>query len=103
MVKRFLFCMAVVAAFSGCSAKQDVIKPVQREITEAVYASGTLVPEQEYKVVSRLEGFLTETLVDEGDTVVVGQLLFKVSNSNKDVAQETASAYLRKTTPAGHS
>ena len=99
MLKGFSFLMIALLLLAGCKDKQEVIKPIQREITEAVYASGTLVPEQEYKLVSRLEGYVTESLVDEGDTVKAGQLLFKVSNSNKQTAEETAASLVAKTLP----
>jgi HlyD family secretion protein len=99
MIKGLLFFLISVMLLGGCKSKQEVIKPQQREITEAVYASGTLVPEQEYKLVSRLEGYVTESLVEEGDTVKNGQLLFRISNSNKQTAEQTAASLVAKTLP----
>ncbi len=99
MLIRYLFSLSMLFLLAGCAAKQDIVKPSQREITEAVYASGTLVPEEEYKLVSRLEGYITESFVEEGDSVKTGQLLFKVSNSNKQTAEETAASLVAKTIP----
>ena len=50
-----------------------------KQLTEAVYASGHVVPEKEYKVVAATDGFLENALVKEGDTVTKNQLLFRLT------------------------
>ncbi|MDX2048768.1 MAG: efflux RND transporter periplasmic adaptor subunit [Chitinophagaceae bacterium] len=98
MNKFFLLLMSVVAFFS-CKQKQQEIKPQIKELTEAVYASGTLVPEEEYKLVSTVEGYMVRALVKEGDTVKKGQLLFTLSSSSRQVQEQTAQALVQKTIP----
>ncbi len=97
--------MAGAALVASCKQSQQEIRPQIKELTEAVYASGTLVPEEEYKVVSTVEGYLIKSMVKEGDTVKQEQLLFTLGSSSRKVQEQTAAALLQKTLPvvADHS
>jgi HlyD family secretion protein len=90
----------LLIGFMACRQKQQEVKPELKQLTEAVYASGTLVPEQEYKVVASTEGYLAHALVKEGDSVVKGQTLFELSNTNQQAQVQSAAAILKKTMPA---
>jgi len=83
----------------GCSSKEREIHAEMKLLTSAVYASGSLVPEQEYKVVSSVDGYLVKSYVKEGDTVKEGQMLFKVSSEVRQAQQQGAAAVVRKTIP----
>lgn len=83
----------------SCKQKTKEVQPQIKQLTEAIYASGTLVPENEYKVVSETDGFLQQALVKEGDTVKKGQLLFKLTNSSQQTQVTTATELLAKTIP----
>lgn len=50
----------------------------QRTIVEEVAASGKVFPQTEVKISSDVSGEIVELLVEEGDSVVVGQLLAKI-------------------------
>lgn len=50
----------------------------KRTIVERVAASGKIYPEKEIKISSNVSGDLVQLLVQEGDSVVVGQLLAKI-------------------------
>ena len=82
----FLFGWMVL--FGGCSTKNKPIRPMRRDITQAIYASGKVYPAKYYKVSANLPGYLDKVLVRVGDTVSVGQPLFTVRNdmSNFGVA-----------------
>jgi multidrug efflux pump subunit AcrA (membrane-fusion protein) len=100
MAQRTAFIIIImVAGFTACKQKTKEVQPQMKQLTEAVYASGTLVPENEYKVVSSSEGFLQKALVKEGDTVKKGQLLFSLSNDNQQVQVNAASELFTKTMP----
>ena len=100
MTHRILFTLLVVGCCAAaCRQKTKEVQPQVKQLTEAVYASGTLVPENEYKVVSQTDGFLQEALVKEGDTVKKGQLLFSLSNSNQQAQVSTAAQLVDKTIP----
>ena len=84
---------------SSCKHKTKEVQPAAKLLTEAVYASGTLVPENEYKVVAATDGFLQKVLVKEGDTVKTGQLLFTLSNDNQQAQVNAAAGVVSKTRP----
>jgi len=81
----------------GCRSGELETQPRLKQLTEAVYASGTLVPENEYTVKSSVDGFLTHIRVVDGDSVRKGMLLFTVSNENIEASVATASRLLIKT------
>ena len=89
----------MAASLMACHMKQKEAEPQIRLLTEAVYASGVLVPENEYKVLSQTNGFLVRALVKEGDSVKKGQLLFAISNENDQAQVKTAADALTKTVP----
>ena len=97
-MKQIVFLLVSALFISACKQKQ-VIKPEIKQLTEAVYASGTLVPEKEYKVVSATDGYLENALVEEGDTITKGQLLFKLSNDNQQAQVQAAARLVQKTVP----
>jgi multidrug efflux pump subunit AcrA (membrane-fusion protein) len=68
-----------VLLLSSCN-NQETTQPSRKDIIDAVFASGYIITDHEYKVTANTEGFLIEALADEGDTVKVGQRLFVISN-----------------------
>ena len=81
-MKQFILSLFGILLLIACKEKQ-VVKPEIKQLTEAVYASGTLVPEKEYKVVAATDGFLETALVKEGDSIRKGQLLFRLTNDDQ--------------------
>lgn len=98
-MKRQLTGLLLLLIASGCGEKVQEVHPETKILTSAVYASGTLVPEQEYKAVSSVDGYLAATLVKEGDTVHKGQLLFRVSSEVRQAQQSGAAAIVERTLP----
>jgi HlyD family secretion protein len=99
MKRQLSWLLLLAIAATGCGKKQEEIKPEMKELTSAVYASGTLVPEQEYKVLSVVDGYLVNSLAKEGDTVKKGQLLFEVSSDVRSAQTEGARALVEQTLP----
>lgn len=99
MKKRVLWCF-VIAALAGCGKKAEEVHLVRKKLTSAVYAAGTLVPEQEYKVVSGVDGYLGQALVKEGDRVEKGQLMFVLSSEVRQAQEQGAAAIVEQTVPA---
>lgn len=98
-MKQQLSWLLLAAALVGCGKKEKEAKPEMKMLTSAVYASGTLLPEQEYKVVSQVDGYLTDALVKEGDTVHKGQLLFTLSSEVRNAQEQGTEALVQKTLP----
>ena len=101
-MRSLIYLVFYTAFFTACKEKQ-IVKPQMKQLTEAVYASGTLVPEKEYKVVSATDGFLENALVREGDTIKKGQLLFRLSNDDRQAQVDAASQMVQKTLPVAAS
>lgn len=64
---------------SGCRQEQRT-QAVRKDITDAVFASGHLVAENEYQLTARAEGYLEQSFVREGDLVRKDMLLFRLSD-----------------------
>lgn len=73
--------------------KVAVEKAGQHTITETVTASGKIYPETEVKISPEVSGEIIELNVEEGDSVVKGQLLVKINPAiyNSQVQQAEAS------------
>jgi len=72
---------------SSCHNKTG-INPTHKDIVDAVFASGKAMTINQYKVTAYTEGYLTASLVSEGDSVSTGQALFRIQN---DVQQTQVS------------
>ena len=78
----------------GCKSKSETVTPVERPITESVYASGLIKAGRQYQAFASANGILTELFVKAGDTVSKGQALLKIFNQaqllNRQNAELTA-------------
>ncbi len=100
MIRYELGFLLVLACWGGgCHSKRVETQPQMRSMTEAVYASGTLVPEKEYQLMPTNQGFLQEAFIKEGDTIKKGQLLFTLSNDDRRTEVSTASSLVQRTIP----
>ncbi|KAA9333626.1 efflux RND transporter periplasmic adaptor subunit [Adhaeribacter soli] len=84
--------ITVLAAllFTGCNKNGNTLKPELKPITEAVYASGHVVSEQEYQVFAQTEGILAEKKVDEGASVAKDQVLFVLESPQQSARLQFA-------------
>jgi HlyD family secretion protein len=78
-MKYFLFGLLFLVAMS-CKKKTEVTSPSVVNISESVYASGTVKSKNQYQVYSTVNGPIQEIMVTEGDLVKKGDPLFKISN-----------------------
>ncbi|PSL44338.1 multidrug resistance efflux pump [Chitinophaga niastensis] len=76
--------------------------PYRKDIIDAVYASGYLIPENEYRVYAQTNGVIVAKMVQEGDTVNAGQLLYRIQSAVAAARQAaTTAAYNNATLNAG--
>ncbi len=78
-MKFFIIPLLLVIVFS-CKKKTEVTSPAVVNISESVYASGTVKSKNQYQVYSTVNGLIQEILVTEGDLVKKGAPLFKILN-----------------------
>jgi HlyD family secretion protein len=97
--KRQLWWLLLPLAFTACKEEQTEVRVETKMLTSAVYASGSLVPAQEYKVLSSVDGYLVNAFVKEGDSVRQGQLLFEVSSDVRNAQEQGARALVQRTLP----
>jgi HlyD family secretion protein len=75
---------------AACGSKSETASAVKKDITQAVYASGKLFPKNDYKVSSRLPGYVEEIYVNVGDTVRAGQPLLRIRSEINTINVEAA-------------
>ena len=66
----------------SCGNNEEAVSPEKRKITETVYASGILVPENEYILRAQTEGSVSRIFYAEGDSILAGKTLLEISASN---------------------
>lgn len=79
----------------GCGKKETTLHATYKTITEAVYASGNVVPTQEYTLFAMAEGYITDKLVSEGDMVKPLQPLFRLKQDVQQFRAQNAQENLR--------
>ena len=94
-----LFVLLIIAAAIKARSKPKgdevtVDKVQRRTIRETVSASGKIFPETEVKISSDVSGEITELYVQEGDSVVAGQILAKIRPDEYQSAVEQGQASL---------
>lgn len=91
------FILLLIAA--ACGKKKEIVHAESKWMTSAVYASGTLVPASEYRLIPETEGYLKQAFVKEGDEVKAGQTLFLVTSSVRQEQEAGSQSILRETEP----
>jgi HlyD family secretion protein len=86
---KILFAVLVVFFFS-CKKGSKTVKPERHDITQAVYASGKIFPVNDYKVYSKLPGYIEKILVKVNDQVAVNQPLIIIHSEISDINVSSA-------------
>lgn len=68
----------------SCGNNEEAVSPEKRKITETVYASGILVPENEYILRAQTEGSVSRIFYAEGDSIQAGKTLLEINNERID-------------------
>src|ERR1700739_1559883 len=86
--------IAGLVVLNSCSKNLVEVKPVRKNITETVFASGVLVPENQYNLTAQSEGYIVALNFMEGDTVKQGAVLAVIDNQQNNFNAQSASALL---------
>ncbi|ARK09759.1 efflux RND transporter periplasmic adaptor subunit [Fibrivirga algicola] len=95
-MKKTLPVAALLLFALACQRGEQGVHPTYKDLTEAVYASGNVLPRDEYVLRADADGTLQQRLVNEGDTVRKGQLLFVLESAAEDARRQAASVALRQ-------
>lgn len=97
MLYKLSLWFSLILLISGCAQESEYIKPRIRPLTESVYASVQIEPEALYAVNAVKPGLIKQRLINEGDTVVAGDLLFQLKNEQAQVSKDRAALSLEFT------
>ncbi|OYQ37982.1 hypothetical protein CHU92_07095 [Flavobacterium cyanobacteriorum] len=86
-----LLCVAIVS----CGKKFEETKPIRKDVTETVFASGYLEAEGTYELTALSDGYLTEVNFEEGDLVKKGQVLAVIDNKENLFNTQSATQLYR--------
>jgi multidrug resistance efflux pump len=76
--------LVILLGLLSCGGSKEEVKPVRKNITETVFASGSIEAIDKYNLSSQTEGYLMELFVQDGDSVSTGQLLARIDNSSTE-------------------
>lgn len=84
-----LACLALVLLVS-CGKKVEKLYPQREDITQSVYASGTIKSKAQYEAYAKVPGIIEAILVTEGQEVKKGQAIIRLSNAAQSLSYENA-------------
>ncbi|MEM6321650.1 MAG: HlyD family efflux transporter periplasmic adaptor subunit [Bacteroidota bacterium] len=82
--KIILFGLLTVSLFS-CQQQLEETQAVRKNITETVFATGTLQAEDTYQLMAETEGYLAAVHFEEGDVVSKNKVLVEIENQESRV------------------
>ena len=94
-MKLKIFLFYAVVAFCSCSKNENETRPLRKDLTQAVYASGKLFPVNHYTVFCKLPGYVQQIFVKPGDEIKVGDSLLSIRNDQSKVSVSTAANLLK--------
>jgi multidrug efflux pump subunit AcrA (membrane-fusion protein) len=85
-----LYFLLTLLASTACKKKVESTHPLRENITESVYASGTVKSQNQYQVFATISGIIQQIYVEEGDSVKKGTPLFAILNETSKLVRENA-------------
>ncbi|MDA3905017.1 MAG: HlyD family efflux transporter periplasmic adaptor subunit [Bacteroidales bacterium] len=93
-VTKFISLSLGLILLSSCGKKNSETQAIRKNITETVFASGILVPEDQYNLTSLTDGYIVQLNFDEGDSVKTDELLAVVDNEQSNINARSANQLL---------
>jgi HlyD family secretion protein len=79
----------------ACGKQTEETKPIRKDVTETVFASGVLEANGTYDLTAQAEGYLTQMNFKEGDLVNKGAILAVVDNRESKYNTESSNRLYR--------
>lgn len=87
--------IAGLILLNSCGKNAETTKPIRKNITETVFASGVMVPENQYNLTAQSDGYIISLNFEEGDIVKTGYLLAVIDNKTYDINSQGADLLLK--------
>lgn len=84
------FCLCLLTM--SCGKKTEETKPIRKNVTETVFATGVLEADNTYSLTAQTDGYLAEVNFNEGDIVEKGKVLAVINNKENQFNTESAIA-----------
>jgi multidrug resistance efflux pump len=75
---------------ASCGKKAEETKPIRKDVTETVFASGILEAKNTYTLKAQTDGYLSAVNFEEGNIVTVGKVLAVVDNKENSFNNQSA-------------
>lgn len=89
-MKKIISSLGLLLLLAACGKPMTETKVIRKNITELVFASGTLEAEDQYFLTAQTDGYLVELKFKEGDLVQKNQLLARIDNSQNSINASTS-------------
>ncbi|MDP1801781.1 MAG: HlyD family efflux transporter periplasmic adaptor subunit [Bacteroidota bacterium] len=93
-MKKLIAIAVVVIILSSCGKKTNDVSPQYKDITEMVFASGVLEPNDKYNLTAQSEGYLVKLNFTESSIVKTGDVLAVVDNQQSVYSDRSATELL---------
>lgn len=87
--------LAALLILTSCGGKNKTVRPVKKDLTQAVYASGKLFPMGYFKLLAKFPGYVKKIHVKPGDVINKGDTLIVIKNEQAELGTQTAKNLLQ--------
>lgn len=89
---KYLTALIVVIIITACGKKTEETKPIRKDVTETIFASGVLEAKNTYSLTAQTDGYLEQINFDEGDIIPVGKVMAVIDNKENNFNTQSAEA-----------
>ena len=89
-MRKLLITFIIAGTLFGCSRNGSTVRPLRKDITQAVYAAGKVLPINHYVVYSKTAGYVEKIFVQSGDTVKQNDPLIAIRNETNEQSISSA-------------
>jgi HlyD family secretion protein len=93
-MKHLIYIISLTVLLGSCGKKTNETQPIRKNISEAVFASGVLEPENKYNLIAQSEGYIVDLNFDNGQLVKAGQVLAVIDNKASEINAASAEQLL---------
>ncbi len=95
MKNKALLLLITTVFVTACTQPRQETKPIRKDVTETVFASGELEAYNTYSLTAQTDGYLMTVNFNEGDVVKQGNVLAVVDNKENAYNAQSAEALYR--------